>query len=323
VDSGLNTTARVAVFGPHPLLTVTVETLDGTVDDVHFHAGGQGVWVARMADELGARTVLCGFVGGETGTLLESLLGRMGGEQRLVTTAGPSGCYVIDRRNGKRNAVAQQLAAAPSRHELDDLVSTTCAAALESDVLVVCNPYPGDVLPLEVYGKLVADVRANGTPVLVDLSSPRLENALTGSPDLVKLNDWELAELVCGSVERPEELRAAAEHVRDLGAAIVVVTRGAEPAFVLHGEDAFELVPPHFELGSREGCGDSMIGALAAGWASGLGWQDALVLGAAAGAANFLRHGLGSGARKVVDDLAHHVTMRPLLAPRPLEGLPQ
>jgi 1-phosphofructokinase len=190
-------------------------------------------------------------------------------------------------------------------------------------VLVVCNPYPGDVLPVEVYGKLVADVRANGTPVLVDVSSPRLESALAGSPDLVKVNDWELAEFVCGSVEWPDELRSAAERVRDLGAAIVVVTRGAEPAFVLKGEDAFELVPPHFERGSREGCGDSMMGALAAGWASGLDWQDALLVGAAAGAANFLRHGLGTGARDVVEDLRHHVSMRPLLAPRRLEGLPQ
>ncbi len=83
-----------------------------------------------------------------------------------------------------------------SRHEIDDLFSVTCAAALDSDVLALCGPYPSEALPLEIYGALVADVRANGTPVVVDLSPPRLDSALEGKPDLVKINDWELAKFV-------------------------------------------------------------------------------------------------------------------------------
>ena len=53
---------RVAVFAPHPLLSITVERRGGG-DDVHLHPGGQGVWVSRMAAELGADPVLCGFAG--------------------------------------------------------------------------------------------------------------------------------------------------------------------------------------------------------------------------------------------------------------------
>ena len=54
-----------------------------------------------------------------------------------------------------------------------------------------------------------------------------------------------------------------------------------------------------------------MMGALAAAWASGRPWHDALVLGAAAGAANFLRHGLGTGSKPVIDELAERVELRP------------
>lgn len=303
---------RVTVFGPHPLVSVTLELHDDTADDVHVHAGGQGVWVARMAGELGAHPVLCGFAGGETGTLLGPLLAGLPGECRLVPSAAPTGCYVMDRRDGARQLLAQRFSDPPSRHEVDDLLSITCAAALDSDVLVVCNPCPPDALPLELYGDLVADVRDNGTPVLVDLSSPRLDSALEGRPDLVKLNDWELAEFVRAPVGEPDELRAAAESVRDRGAETVVVTRAGEPAFVLRGEDAWELIPPRFERGSREGCGDSMMGGIAAGVATGLDWQDALTLGAAAGAANFLRHGLGTGSRTVVHQLRERVSFAPL-----------
>ena len=304
---------QVAIFGPHPLVSITLEVHDDTGDDVHIHLGGQGVWVARMAAELGAYPVLCGFSGGETGVLVAALLGRIPCSRRLVRTAAPSGCYVTDRRDGERHVLAKRFSDPPSRHEVDDLVATTCVAALDSDVLVVCNPYPGDALPADIYGTLVSDARENGVPVLVDLSSPRLDSALEGRPDLVKLNDWELAEFVNGPVSEPHELRAAAERIRDRGADIVVVTRGPDPALVVRGDDAWELVPPRFERGSREGCGDTMMGAVAAGWARGLDWQEALVLGAAAGAVNFLRHGLGTGSRVLVEDMQERIALVPLI----------
>jgi 1-phosphofructokinase len=292
----------VAVFGPHPVLTVAVEPRGGR-DDIHLHAGGQGVWVARTASELGVHSVLCGFAGGETGVPLRALLDRLPGERRLVATAGASGAYVTDRRSGHRRPVAAALSPPPSRHEADELFSLTASAALSADVLVVCNPLPADALPLPIYGDLVADVRTNGTPVLVDLSSPRLDAALEGRPDVVKLNDWELAEYVRGPVGGPAELRGAVRRLLDAGAASVVVTRGERSALAFRGDEAWEVTPPRFERGHREGCGDTMMGAMAAAWAAGAPWTEALEVGCAAGAAAFLRQGLGSVTLEVVEDL--------------------
>jgi 1-phosphofructokinase len=304
---------KVAVFGPHPMLSITVEALTAEGgDDIHVHAAGQGVWVARMAAELGAKPVLCGFIGGETGTVLRPLLEQMAVELRLVETAEASGCYLHDRRDGERTPIAQSAAMPPSRHAIDELFSSTVAAALDSGVLAVCGPYPSEALPLEIYGNLVADVKANGTPVIVDLSPPRLDSALEGGPDLVKINDWELAKYVTGPVDTEERMRAAARRLLDKGAGAAIVTRAEEPAMVLRGDEAWTLVPPRFERGSREGCGDSMMGALAACMAAGLGWEETLRTGAAAGAATFLRHGLGSGSRSVVEDLAQRVELREL-----------
>ena len=302
---------KVTVFGPHPMLSVTVEALTSQGgDDIHMHAAGQGVWVARMAAELGASPVLCGFIGGESGAVLRPVLEQMEVELRLVETAGASGTYIHDRRSGERVPVAQAAAMPPSRHEIDELFSSTVAAALDSGVLALCGPFPGEALPLEIYGNLVADVKANGTPVVVDLSPPRLESALAGGPDLIKINDWELASYVEGPVDTNELTRAAAQRLLDAGAGAAIVTRAGEPAMVLRGDDAWELVPPRFERGSREGCGDSMMGGLAACMAAGRGWEETLRLSAAAGAANFLRAGLGSGSRAVIEDLARKVELR-------------
>ena len=308
------TAPRVAIFAPHPLLTVTLEREGPEREQVHLHAAGQGVWVARMVAALGAEPVLCGFLGGETGELLSRLLERLGGGHRLVATTTASGCLVTDRRSGEREPIACVLSDPPSRHELDELVSATCAEAIATGWLVVTDPFPGDSLPLEVYGTLVADARAAGCRTLVDLSSPRLDSALDGGPDLVKLNDWQLAEFVRGPVGEPDQLLGAARQLQERGATAVVVTRGEMPALVLDGDRCLELVPPRFERGYREGCGDSMLGALAAVWARGESLDRALQVGAAGGAANFLRHGLGNASADVVMGMVDSVTIEPVTA---------
>lgn len=304
---------KVAIFSPNPMISIAIESFSSEGgDDIHLHPAGQGVWVARMAAELGADPVLCGFIGGEVGTVLRPLLQEMPIELRLVETAEPSGVYIHDRRSGEREPIAQSAAFPASRHEVDDLFSVTIAAALDCDLLAICGPYPDNTVPLEIYAGLVADVKANGVPVIVDLSSPRLDKALEGKPDLVKINDWQIAGYISGPVETEEQMRAAMERVAEAGAESVIVTRAGDPALALRDGRFVELTPPKFERGAREGCGDSMMGALSATIAAGREWEDVLRLSAAAGATNFLRAGLGTGSRKVIEELAPRVQLREL-----------
>jgi 1-phosphofructokinase len=304
---------KVAIFSPNPMVSIAIESFSAEGgDDIHIHAAGQGVWVARMAAELGARPVLCGFIGGEVGAVLRPLLEQMPIELRLVETAEASGAYIHDRRSGERRPISQSAALPASRHEVDELFSVTVAAALDCDLLAVCGPYPDNAVPLDIYGGLVSDAKANGVPVVVDLSSPRLDKALEGKPDLVKINDWQIAGFVSGAVDTEERMRAAMERVQREGAESVIVTRAGDPALALRDGRFVELAPPKFERGSREGCGDSMMGALAATIAAGRGWEDVLRLSAAAGATNFLRSGLGTGSRSVIEELAPHVQLRDL-----------
>ena len=63
------------VFAPTAMLTVTIERPADEVE-LHLHAGGQGVWQARMIRSLGVPVTLCAAVGGEIGTVLRDSLGR-------------------------------------------------------------------------------------------------------------------------------------------------------------------------------------------------------------------------------------------------------
>jgi 1-phosphofructokinase len=84
---------------------------------------------------------------------------------------------------------------------------------------------------------------------------------------------------------------------------------------VLIGPDGdstqFQLAGPVFEALDERGTGDSMFAATGVGLARGMGVLDALRLGAAAGALNATRRGLGTGTRQEIERLATHVTARP------------
>src|SRR2546423_14628203 len=86
--------AQVMVLAPAPRLTVTIETR-GTAPDIHLHAGGQGVWQARMVRAMRVPTVLCAAFGGESGRVVRCLLDDDEFDLRAVAggwRAGGGGC---------------------------------------------------------------------------------------------------------------------------------------------------------------------------------------------------------------------------------------
>lgn len=63
--------ATVMVFAPTPQLTITIESAQRGAE-VHLHAGGQGLWQARMIRSFGVEVTLCCALGGKTGRVLRA-----------------------------------------------------------------------------------------------------------------------------------------------------------------------------------------------------------------------------------------------------------
>lgn len=253
--------------------------------------------------------MMCGLVGGEAGRLLAPMLARLPFECRLVDARADSGRFIVDQRHEPATEVASEWARPPTDAEVDDLLAVTLAASRGADLLVVCNPMPGEALPLDVYSMLVASSVHRGQQVVVDLSTPRLEAALRGGPAVVKLNDWELAEVVRAPVDTPSARQAAVARLVAFGADRVVVTRGPSTVVAFDRDGStHELAPPRVGDGRAAGCGDAMTGAMAASLAQGTPWLDAVTVGMAAGAAHF--RGRGESSRAAIEDLAREVIRR-------------
>lgn len=301
----------MAVFTPSPVLTVTVES-GAEAPEIHLHAGGQGFWVARMAARLGADVSLCLPLGGETGAVLKSLLAVDGVDVLAVQVGGANGAYVHDRREGARDEIANTPSSVLHRHELDDLYGVTLTAGIEAGTMLLTGPRDEGVLPPETYERLARDLKRNGRFVLADLSGDCMLAALRGGVNLLKVSDEELIE--AGLLEGTEmrAAMAAAQHLRDQGAANVLISRGSQPALALIDGRLLEVSGPRFTSLDEHGAGDSMFASLGVALGSGLSIDDALRVGAAAGALNVTRHGLGSGRSREISRLAAQVRISPV-----------
>ena len=104
-------------------------------------------------------------------------------------------------------------------------------------------------------------------------------------------------------MSEPAELRAAVRRLLTAGAGAVLLTRGERSAWAFRGEEEWEVTPPRFSSAvTARAAGTPMFARwLRAGCAVTRG--GAVGTGAAAGAAAFLRHGLGSVTRDVVEEL--------------------
>ncbi len=162
------------VFAPDPILTVTVEA-GPEGDEIHLHAGGQGVWVTGMLAALGVNVSIGGPFGGETGRVLRTLVEAEGFALRSVEMPGSNGAYVHDRRDGERVVVAETPPDPLSRHELDELYGAALVGGLEAGVCVLggAGPWDPPIIPAEVYGRLARDLRANDVRVVADLDGDR------------------------------------------------------------------------------------------------------------------------------------------------------
>jgi 1-phosphofructokinase len=132
---------------PMPFYTVTIEGDAGRDPEVHFHAGGQGFWIAWMMTRLEARATLCAPFGGEPGLVLRTLIASEGVTLKAVAAQGWNGSYVHDRRSGERQPIVQVPSPALTRHEVDDLDSAMVAAGLAAGVAVLSGPSRPGVLP--------------------------------------------------------------------------------------------------------------------------------------------------------------------------------
>jgi fructokinase len=109
-----------------------------------------------------------------------------------------------------------------------------------------------------------------------DTSREIVEESLA-TADLVKVNGAELLEIGrWHNLSGNERKSIARELMGRYNIAVLVVTEGAEGAWLLAGDDYFQAPASPVKVADTVGAGDAFFAALLAGYENGLGWQKCL-----------------------------------------------
>jgi 1-phosphofructokinase len=299
------------VFAPLLSLTVSVEGSPAG-EELHLHAGGQGFWVGQLMRELGTGVTLVAPRGGETGTVLAALVDAACVRLHAVAIQASNGALLEDGRTSPRGKIATTPNPQLTRHDVDEMYGALVVEALETNVCVLAGPGVEPVLDPAVYQRLAADLAVNHTPTVADLSGEALPRALVGGVSVLKTSADDLRADGLLHTDDLADTLACARDFAARGADTAVVTRAEHGAVAVHGDEAWIVRAPPLEPAQPRGSGDAFTGGLASAVAAGRSLEDALRIGAAAGALNVTRRGLGSGSREQIERLANHVTIEPV-----------
>ena len=252
--------------------------------------GGKGANQAVAAARLGAEVHFVGCVGSDVfGAQMRGTLQAEGvNVDHLATVSGPSGVAIVlvDDANGQNSiAIEAGANAALSAAHIDAAAATIAAASM-----LVCQLES----PLPAVQRAIAVAHAAGVPVLLNPAPVQpLPPQLLQQVSLLVPNESEAAALAGQAPGEPVDEVRAAERLRRLGAATVIVTLGERGVHVsTPGGAVRHDAQPAARVVDTTGAGDTFIGALAAARCrDGLPLHDAVAFAQRAAAFSVSRRG--------------------------------
>jgi 1-phosphofructokinase family hexose kinase len=254
---------------------------------VSMIVGGKGVNVSRQLKALGEESVATGFVGGETGSMIERLLESEKIPHQFVRVAGMTREGVTYRETDGTATSVFEPPAEVTGDEAARLVEKSRLLAQRSDWVVCSGSSPCPAAD-GVFREIILDSRKRGIPVACDSYGPAFARAVEALPDLIKPNREEFTRTFGSELPSlPAMMDAARETVRK-GVRYCIITDGAHPFAAASREGVWSVVPPEVNAVNPTGSGDCLVAGVLHGLLQGWSFADALAFGAAAGSANAL-----------------------------------
>ena len=274
---------------------------------VEYDAGGKGINVSKTIRELGGTSIATGFLGGNAGKTIQSVLGKKEIGNDFIQVDGETRTNTkVFEKNG---AVTELNEPGPviSEDQIHALLQKLEDYADDHTLFVLAGSIPAGV-DRNIYAEITRLVHKKGAKVLLDADGELFRNSLEAVPDIIKPNRVELEEYAGFDYRASqEELLNLARRIRQKGIGTVAVSMGKSGAMLV--KDGYEVRCPALSVKAHStvGAGDAMVAALAYSWDQGLD-DDALTrlcIAASAGAVTTI--GTKPPTRELVDQLAEQV----------------
>lgn len=255
-------------------------------------AGGKGINVSVVLNNMGVENTALGFVAGFTGGEIERILADMGCRTdfiRLESGFSRINVKIKSETETEINGQGPDI----SEDDLSKLLSRLDDLS-DGDTLVMAGSVPRFVKNT-VYCDIMEKLQDKKLNIIVDATGDLLVNVLKYKPFLVKPNNHELGEIFGKELSTKYEVMEYAKKLRDMGARNVLVSMAGEGAvFVGEKGEEYASDAPEGTLVNSTGAGDSMVAGFIAGYMENKDTLTAFKMGMAAGSASAFSENLAS-----------------------------
>lgn len=223
-------------------------------------AGGKGLNVTRVLNQLNEQVVASGLKGGKLGEYLEQSLNEHKITNHFFEIQGNTRNCIAILHEGNQTEILED-GPTISSAEIEDFKAHFEELVSKSDIAVISGSLPKGV-DTKFYSNLIKICDKYAVPAILDCSNKALIEVLRGQykPLLIKPNIDELSELLGEHIDEDiESLKQAVANPMFENIEWVVVSLGSNGVFAKHNDKYYKVDIPQIQVVNPVGSGDSMI----------------------------------------------------------------
>ena len=256
------------------------------------YAGGKGINVSIVLNNLEVKSKALGFIAGFTGEEIERRVRDFGCDTEFIKLKeGMSRINVKIKAdveseiNGGGPDISSE-----ALEELYKKLDTLTAG----DILVLAGSIP-KTMPTDVYERIMERLQEKDVKFIVDTTGESLLKVLKYNPFLIKPNHHELGVLFGVKLNNKEEVIEYAKKLKDMGAQNVIISMAGDGAVLIDSNGGVTTSNvPKGVVKNSVGAGDSMVAGFIAGYLNSGKIEDGFKLGVATGSASAFSEGLAT-----------------------------
>lgn len=253
--------------------------------DVKKSAGGKGINVARVLNQLGHSPMCMGFVGGYNGLYIKDEIKKIGLRDEFIKIDGETRvCLnIIDK-----NKVSTEILESGPIVEENDMIKFErhLENILEETKILVASGSLPKGLPIDYYGLLGEICRIKNIKFILDTSGKYLESAINSHIYMIKPNIDELEALCKCNINNKEDAIKEAYKLLRYNIENICISMGKDGMILVNKDSIYEVKIPSIKIENTVGSGDSSIAGFAYGLLNDYSLKDCLRLSNACGMSN-------------------------------------
>ena len=272
--------------------------------------GGKGINAAFTLGKLGIPATAAGLIGAQDLAGLDRKLSGVGIHGAFVPIDGATRItYKIMETATNRDTEFNQTGTRVPKKDLEKLESAIKKLFNTHQWLALCGSIPTGI-PEDFYASLIEMSKPLGIITCLDASGEPLIQGCRAAPDILRINQSELGEILTREITNTPETISAIRTLQETGIGKVVVSMGAEGTLGYNGEKMWQVRVPQVEIRGLTGAGDAMTAGLIASFFQGKSFADSLRFSSALATASTLKMEPGDFDHDNLEDIFRKTTIQ-------------